>query len=93
VSADTYESLSVERDGAVLRVWLDRPERLNVIDNIMLEELASIYGSVGTDFAVRVVVLGGRGRTFCAGFEADGDLIATARRDPEFRARFAIDEK
>jgi enoyl-CoA hydratase/carnithine racemase len=69
VSGDRYESLSVERDGAVLRVWLDRPERLNVIDNTMLEELATVYDAVATDFAVRVVVLGGRGRTFCAGFD------------------------
>ena len=69
MSEAAYESLELERDGAVLRVWLNRPERLNVIDNTMLEELTHLYDSAATDFHVRVVVLGGRGRTFCAGFD------------------------
>ena len=59
--------LAVERDGAVARVWLDRPERLNALDTETLEELIGLFGRLATDFGVRVAVLGGRGSSFCAG--------------------------
>jgi enoyl-CoA hydratase/carnithine racemase len=59
--------LAVERDGAVLRVWLDRPERHNALDTRTLEELIGLFGQLATDFGVRVAMLGGRGRSFCAG--------------------------
>ena len=59
--------LSVERDGAVLRVWLDRPERRNALDTATLEALTGLYQGLQRDFRTRVVVLGGRGPSFCAG--------------------------
>jgi enoyl-CoA hydratase/carnithine racemase len=59
--------LSVERDGAVLRVWLDRPERRNALDTATLEALTGLYLDLQRDFRTRVVVLGGRGPSFCAG--------------------------
>jgi enoyl-CoA hydratase/carnithine racemase len=59
--------LSLERDGAVLRVWLDRPERRNALDTATLEALTALYLGLQRDFQTRVVVLGGRGPSFCAG--------------------------
>ena len=59
--------LSVEREGAVLRVWLDRPERRNALDTATLEALTDLYQGLQRDFQTRVVVLGGRGPSFCAG--------------------------
>ena len=68
VGASRAESpLSVERDGAVLRVWLDRPERRNALDTATLEALTDLYQGLQRDFQTRVVVLGGRGPSFCAG--------------------------
>jgi enoyl-CoA hydratase/carnithine racemase len=69
----TWSRLELERDGAILRVWLARPERRNALDTAALEELAALFGSLARDFASRVVVLGGRGPSFCAGAD---------RRDP-----------
>jgi enoyl-CoA hydratase/carnithine racemase len=68
--------LELERDGAILRVWLNRPERRNALDTTALEEIAALYTSLQRDFATRVVVLGGRGVSFCAGAD---------RRDPPGR--------
>jgi enoyl-CoA hydratase/carnithine racemase len=59
--------LAVERDGAVVRVWLDRPERHNPLDTQTLEELIDLFGRLATDVDARVAVLGGRGRSFSAG--------------------------
>lgn len=61
------ETLDLEREGPLLRVWLDRPERLNAVDDRMLRELGDLFLSLETDFDVRVVVLGGCGRSFCSG--------------------------
>jgi enoyl-CoA hydratase/carnithine racemase len=60
-------ALELERDGPILRVWLDRPERRNALDTGSLEEIEALFGSLRRDFATRVVVLGGRGPSFCSG--------------------------
>lgn len=62
-----FRSLELEQDGPVLRVWLNRPQRLNAISSVMLQEIGDLFTSLETAFDTRVVVLGGRGRTFCAG--------------------------
>ncbi len=60
-------SLDLERDGSLLRVWLNRPERRNALDTGSLEEIEALFASLRSDFTTRVVVLGGRGPAFCAG--------------------------
>jgi enoyl-CoA hydratase/carnithine racemase len=62
-----WHTLSVTYEGPVLRVWLDRPAKRNALDGAALEELATLFGGLATDFVTRVVVLGGRGPSFCAG--------------------------
>ena len=76
----TLESLEVVREGPVLRVWLNRPERRNALDTTALEEVAQLFTGLATDFETRVVVLGGRGEAFCAGAD---------RKNPPAAARMA----
>lgn len=64
-----WQSLELERQGPVLRVWLNRPDRLNAISPRMLKEIGDLFQSLETDFDTRLVVLGGRGRSFCAGMD------------------------
>jgi enoyl-CoA hydratase/carnithine racemase len=75
-----WRTLSVTREGSLLRVWLDRPERRNALNGEALREIAELFASLATDFATRVVVLGGRGPSFCAGAD---------RKDPPNAARLA----
>jgi enoyl-CoA hydratase/carnithine racemase len=65
----TYETLELERSGPVLRVWLDRPARRNAASPALLRELGDLFLALETEFDVRAVVLGGRGPSFCAGFD------------------------
>jgi enoyl-CoA hydratase/carnithine racemase len=62
----TYTRLAVEENGAIARVWLDRPARLNALDGAALEELITAFDALSRR-DVAVVVLGGRGTSFCAG--------------------------
>jgi enoyl-CoA hydratase/carnithine racemase len=64
--------ISSSLDGGVLRIQLDRPEKLNAVNTPMLHELRARIDD-GADDSVRVVTLTGAGRAFCAG----GDLTGT----------------
>jgi enoyl-CoA hydratase/carnithine racemase len=61
------ETLTLEREGPVLRVWLNRPEKRNPLSPTALQELIDVFVSVRTEFDVRVVVVGGRGPSFSGG--------------------------
>lgn len=65
----TASPLTVERHGAVLRVWLDRPDVRNAFNGELIGALHATFeglaGAAGE--GVRCVVLGGRGKAFCAG--------------------------
>ncbi len=60
-------NLELEREGPLLRVWLNRPECRNALDTETLEEIAELFQNLNREFETRVVVLGGRGPSFCAG--------------------------
>lgn len=57
----------VEQAGAVRRLVLNRPARRNAIDGRLLAELDAAIAAAGVDDGVAVVVLAGRGPSFCAG--------------------------
>ena len=62
-----YQHLIVDKDGAADWVTLNRPEQLNTLTTESLAELNHYFDSLLTNYAVRVVVLRGAGRAFCAG--------------------------
>lgn len=66
-------------DGAIASVTLSRPHKLNALDVACLEGLTHIAGELNRDDAVKVVVIRGAGRAFCAGF----DLNQERRSDAE----------
>ena len=53
------EAISVERRGEVEWVTMNRPDRLNALDDTMVEELSGYFGALATNRDVRVVVLKG----------------------------------
>lgn len=63
------DDLLVSRDGHVLVLTMNRPERLNAISAPMLAALAGELQRANVDPEVRVVVLTGAGRGFCAGLD------------------------
>ncbi len=71
----TYETIEIKKEGAIDWLSLDRPDRLNAINPLMCDELQDYFGKLQFDHSVRVVVLRGNGRAFCAGYDlkdADG---------------------
>jgi enoyl-CoA hydratase/carnithine racemase len=62
-----YEEIAYEVEDGVLTITLDRPDRLNAFTVRMHEELIAAFDQSDGDDAVRVVIVTGRGRGFCAG--------------------------
>ena len=64
------QTLSVQRphDG-VLVLHLNRPERLNAINEVMLDELTGTLTDVASDTSVNALVVTGAGRGFCSGID------------------------
>jgi len=61
--SDDRRRVLVERDGHVLRIGLDRPEKRNAADLRLLRELASAYGELHRDPALRVGVVHAQNKT------------------------------
>lgn len=71
-----YESVLVERAGAVATITLNRPEARNALDLVMRRELLAALDEVEADDAARVLVVTGAGGHFCAG----GDVKSMRER-------------
>ena len=63
----TTTTLEVRREGAVARVFLNRPEVRNAFNDGVIAELRQTFAALGTDPSLRCIVLGGHGKAFCAG--------------------------
>ena len=72
MSRESFETLIYATDGPVATVTLNRPERLNTIVPPMPDELEAAVHRAVADQAVKVIVLRGAGRAFCAGFDFGG---------------------
>ena len=64
-----YETLLYDADGAIATITFNRPDRLNTIVPPMPDELEHAVHAAVRDEAVKVIVLRGAGRAFCAGFD------------------------
>jgi methylglutaconyl-CoA hydratase len=51
----------------VAEVWLNRPEVRNAFNDSVIAELTATFRALGADASLRAIVLGGRGKAFCAG--------------------------
>lgn len=60
-----------ESDGAVGRIFLDRPEKANALNSAVLQQLKTGVEKLSNHAALRVLVLAGRGRSFCGGADVE----------------------
>ena len=59
--------------GAVRRLTLNRPASLNALNDELLEALDEAFAAAAADGSVRVLILRGAGRAFCAGYDLNQD--------------------
>ncbi|BBZ70901.1 enoyl-CoA hydratase/isomerase family protein [Mycobacterium paraseoulense] len=73
---DSVPGLAAEQHGAVLQLRLDREDRRNAVNDIMLDAMIAHFAAAGVDESVRVIRIDAAGGDFCAG----SDLIANNTR-------------
>src|SRR5712675_656349 len=75
MAAPTFETLLYAVEDGVATVTLNRPEKLNAFNTQMMKDMIAAFDETDRDDAVRVVIVTGAGRAFCAG----ADLSAGAQ--------------
>src|SRR5579871_6815953 len=74
--AMSYEHIKYELDGSILTITLNRPDKLNAYTAIMGQEIEDAFLRADEDDAVRVIIVTGAGRGFCAGADISGGANA-----------------
>jgi|KBSSwiStaDraftv2_1062776.scaffolds.fasta_scaffold43049_3 enoyl-CoA hydratase len=85
VDYDQFEDLTVEVDGPVRIVTLNRPDAMNAVSTAMQHSLIRVWSEIAADEDARAVVLTGAGRAFSAGGDLDNFLLQ--QKDVERRRR------
>ena len=67
-----FETLTTELEHRTLTVTLNRPERMNALTEKMLVELLQVFDEIDQNDEIRVVIVTGAGRAFCAGADLGG---------------------
>jgi enoyl-CoA hydratase/carnithine racemase len=79
--------LLVERDGNVVRLTLNRPEKRNALSFELLRQLEVALSKIAADPIARVVVLGATGPSFCSGHDL-AEMVG--RSEDDYRELFAL---
>ena len=90
----SFENLTVERDGAVAIVTINRPKVLNALNTATMEELTKAMQELGADDTVRAIVLTGSGeKSFVAGADINELAVQTpvGGRDHALRGQRVLD--
>lgn len=72
-----YSDLTYETSGHIATITLNRPDRMNAITGPMLESFSRAFRDADRDPAVRVIILTGAGRGFCAGLDLKDQMAGT----------------
>ncbi len=72
----SYENIQFQSQGGIARITLNRPDKLNSFTVAMHKELREAISKVNSDQSVRVLLLTGAGRGFCAGQDLNDRAIS-----------------
>ncbi len=84
-----YKTIELIREEGIAYLYLNRPEALNALNDMMKNELIHALKEIEEDDHVRVMILTGRGRGFCAGADLNRFLeIQKSDKDHKKKSRF-----
>ncbi|MDP9237101.1 MAG: crotonase/enoyl-CoA hydratase family protein [Chloroflexota bacterium] len=67
----TFETIDYDVRDGIARLVLNRPERMNAINTQLVADLRRAIAAANDDGSVKVMILSGAGRAFCAGYDLD----------------------
>lgn len=87
----SYEAITLERAGQVAKITLNRPEKMNAINDAMMSNLKVALNEIHHDNETRVVVIKGAGHCFSAGQDLSGKGTAEVMPVPTRTRAFLSD--
>ena len=75
---NSYETILYHEEDGIGTITLNRPERLNALNMAMVEELHTLFFDLRDRQEVRVLIITGSGRGFCAGADLKDERLANA---------------
>src|SRR5260221_3383189 len=96
MSGEDLKTIRFEKAGAIATLTMNRPDRRNAIAGSMMREMSDTLAVVANDPQLRVLILTGAGRGFCAGadlngiVEGDTGLDTAESRPPTFDFRIPM---
>ena len=78
-----FELLTLELDGGMARLMLNRPGKLNALSPALMREIIAAARWLATLDTLRLVLVGGEGRAFCAGFDLGAMRETRTAEGPE----------
>ncbi len=88
----TYETLLYDVQDGIATVTLHRPEKLNAFPTQMRDDLVAVFDETDKNDDVRVVIITGAGRAFCAGADlsSGGKTFDYASRGESARDKYKV---
>jgi enoyl-CoA hydratase len=84
--AERFTTIVVEKIGAVARLTLNRPQRANALNAVMLGEVGNALDEIERDTGLRAVILRGAGAAFSSGFDLKEQMERGPKGVEEWRA-------
>src|SRR6202050_5873003 len=84
--AETFTPIVLEKIGAVARLTLNRPQRANALNAVMLRESGSALDEIERDSDLRAVIVRGAGAAFSSGFDLKEQMERRPKGVEEWRA-------
>jgi enoyl-CoA hydratase len=89
--AETFTTIVLEKIGAVARMTLNRPQRANALNAVMLGEISSALDEIERDAAMRALIVRGAGAAFSSGFDLKEQMERRPKGIEEWRATLRHD--
>ena len=87
----SFETIELNQQGRVAILTLNRPDKLNAINKTMLIELDAALYDIEKNDSVCTLVLNGKGRAFCSGFDLQAGVEANREGEEQWRAAIQHD--
>ncbi len=63
----SYKTIKVKQKDNIFKITLNRPEKRNALNDLMVKELTDIFSAIKEEKSIRAVILSGAGKVFCSG--------------------------
>jgi enoyl-CoA hydratase len=87
----SFTSIELSQRGPVALLGLNRPEKLNAINAVMIDELNQALDQIEADDSTQVILVYGAGRAFSAGFDLQAGVAANRKTEADWRAAIDTD--